>query len=77
MNGHNILTDREKDRESSCQTLPCPNCGAVPGRRCAWGMNKDGRSLRVATSHTGRYLAAVAAGLVPGLIGSRWFPWMS
>lgn len=64
-----VLADVEIDRESSCRTLHCPNCEAIPRRLCAYGFHPSGRIRRAVTSHTGRYLMAVAAGLVPPMPG--------
>lgn len=55
------LTASEKEREDRVRTLVCPGCGAKPRERCG--------SLWAVTSHTGRYLAAVDAGLVPEFAG--------
>jgi len=67
--GGAILTEAEKDREASCITVACPVCGSRPGRRCSYGLSTSRRSRWNVCSHTGRYLAAVDAGLVPPLTG--------
>jgi hypothetical protein len=47
----------ELRREKLVRTVACPSCGRPPGRQC--------RSMIM--SHTARYNAAAAAGLVPAL----------
>jgi len=64
-----ILTEVEKDREASCRTLACPNCHAKPRILCSHGRSRAGHQLKSSISHTGRYLAAVDAGLVPEFAG--------
>lgn len=55
--------ETEKARDDKVRQVPCPVCGAQPRRRCSgeWTMT---------VSHTGRYLVAVDADLVPPLAGS-------
>lgn len=55
----------EAQREAQCMTLPCPVCGVGEGRYCRGMGNTYG------SSHTGRYRAAAALGLVPRLVGDR------
>jgi hypothetical protein len=54
----------ERTRESEVRRVPCPNCRRQPGRPCQYDQERVPWS-----SHTGRYLLAVAAGLVPPLVG--------
>lgn len=53
----------ESVRERQARTVPCPTCHANPGANCTydsgWGHH----------SHTTRYEAAAAVGLVPPLPG--------
>lgn len=71
------LTETEECRDARVRKVSCPNCGAAAGSWCDFGVTVKGYKHRQPCSHTGRYLAAVASGLVPGLIGSRRFPWMT
>lgn len=68
MNGL-VLTHREERREVKVIRFPCPNCGVGPGKPCDFGYSTKGFRLRSPCSHTGRYLAAVDAKLVPALPG--------
>lgn len=63
------LLEVERDREDLVRTLDCPNCGATPRRRRCYGTTTDDRNKIGSVSHTGRYRAAVAAGLVPAFAG--------
>ena len=68
---YNYLVEIELDREDLVATLPCPVCGVVARQRCFFGRDKTGRRISQPTSHTGRYDAAAAAGLVPALPAVR------
>ena len=63
------LAEREKDWESSCRTQPCPNCHAPGGKACTFVAGNGSGNYYGVISHTGRYLVAVDAGLVPELAG--------
>ena len=56
----------ERTRELATRTIPCPNpnCDAEVDEKCTSG-NLDLGNWYSQWSHTDRYLAAVAAGLVP------------
>jgi len=69
-----ILTVSEKEREDQVRTRTCPNCGAEPMRACTYGLSSAGSRVVIPTSHTGRYVAAFEAGLVPPW---RGWPWMT
>lgn len=60
------LLEEELDREDLVRTLRCPTCGVKAGCRCRWRKGEEPW-----TSHTGRYNAAVKAGLVPEMAGSH------
>jgi hypothetical protein len=66
------LTTSEKEREDLVRTQPCPDCGAGRKRPCEYGTNKLGHRIVMPTSHTGRYISAVGAGLVPPWVGWPW-----
>jgi hypothetical protein len=69
-----ILTVSEKEREDKVRTLPCPNCAAKAKHPCTYGLSSAGARITIPTSHTGRYVAAQEAGLVPPW---RGWPWMT
>jgi hypothetical protein len=60
------LAPREREVEDAVRLAGCPVCGVPRGARCDDGPRRDA----VAT-HTGRYRAAVAAGLVVPLVGGE------
>jgi hypothetical protein len=64
-----VLSRIEQRREEKVQRVACPNCEAVPGGLCYFGLTAKGWRLRSPCSHTGRYLVAVDARLVPRLAG--------
>lgn len=51
-------------REKAVRTVPCPVCGEQPERHCDYGEESF-----ATFAHTGRYEAAVEAGLVPAFAG--------
>ncbi len=61
------MTDVEQDREDAVQKVTCPVCKSKPGKKCR--MNDLARYTNGMRSHTGRYLLAASAGLVPLLPG--------
>lgn len=61
----------EQARDDLVRTVACPVCHVARRKRCFAGRTKTGRPIGMATSHEGRYWAAVDAGLVPPLAGSR------
>lgn len=61
----------ERERDDAIRRVQCPNCSAPPPYACI-DVRDDGTDYRMATGHTGRYLAAVEAGLVPPLVGWPW-----
>ncbi len=68
------LTVSEKEREDLVRTCRCPNCGAEPRKPCGYGRSRAGHRITIPTSHTGRYVEAQKAGLVPPW---RGWPWMT
>lgn len=69
-----ILTVSEKEREDLVRTVVCPNCAAKATQSCTYGLSKSGARVVIPTSHTGRYVVAQEAGLVPPW---RGWPWMT
>lgn len=61
--------ETERMRDDLVKQVWCPVCGAQPRWRC-YGEEGLGRRAVMSVSHTGRYLVAVEAGLVPPLAGS-------
>lgn len=61
----------ERERDESIRHVTCPTCSAPPPHACI-EVRADGTDYRMGTGHTGRYLAAVDAGLVPPLRGWPW-----
>jgi len=60
--------------EDACRDYMCPSCGAPKRRPCQYGRAgfKDGSvALGADHAHTGRYLLALADGLVPPLRGGH------
>ena len=55
----------ETQREHLVRTVACPVCTREPGQRCYYTSYGG-----IMASHTGRYNAAAAAGLVPQLVGA-------
>lgn len=66
------LTASEQERDNLVQQLPCPDCGVAQGVRCCFGLKADGQPKVPQSCHTGRYLLAVEAGLVPPWAGWPW-----
>jgi hypothetical protein len=63
------LTTVEEIRERAARTLRCPVCDAAPGHACEGPRKNTGHRNPLTVAHTGRYNAAVKAGLVPALPG--------
>ena len=62
----------ERERDDLVRQVACTVCHVPAGVRCDAGINKVGQRIYMPASHTGRYLVAVEAGLVPQMAGWPW-----
>jgi len=65
-----LAGDVEFDREHAVRRVRCPVCGAARRVRCVYPDARNRTGLQPQrVSHTGRYDAAEARGLVPRMVG--------